>query len=364
MASNPLSPSSLASTMVSSLPRAATTSVKNEYEAVALFSHACMVAVGFRLIGLGEEDRIAAAAAAAVESSSSEEGRHEPTSIPLPLEWNVSPAYAFRYTHVQSAMEYLVKVNRLGSRAVIFGIGIGDDKTASFDVPVQDYLSGSSFPVSVDATATEHPSSREELERMLQNAFISQARSADLATLFKVNVIQRLMPGLRKEGYEESSSSTPSTAAATTGPSATSPGQHRRTPPPRGPQHGDHNPLRDDSSHLPRPARPYPFHDPVADPPRDRPVPPGDLAPPGFEDEYEIGQPPRGYMPGLGGGEVGGRNPSSIGDGDLYPPRLGPHDPLRGYLGGGGLGRGGGMHPTFDDPLFGGRGGQQEYDPR
>lgn len=50
----------------------------------------------------------------------------------------------------------------------------------------------------------------------------------------------------------------------------------------------------------------------------------------------------------------GQRRPLTIGERDLYPPGLGPHDPLRG--GGYGPG-GGGMHPTFDDPLFGGRGG-------
>jgi hypothetical protein len=47
----------------------------------------------------------------------------------------------------------------------------------------------------------------------------------------------------------------------------------------------------------------------------------------------------------------------------LYPPGLGPHDPIGGGLGPFPRGGGGGMHPTFDDPLFGG--GQGEfYDPR
>lgn len=54
------------------------------------------------------------------------------------------------------------------------------------------------------------------------------------------------------------------------------------------------------------------------------------------------------------GGFGGERRPLNIGERDLYPPGLGPHDPLRG----GGFGPGGGgMHPTFDDPMFGGRGG-------
>jgi len=49
-----------------------------------------------------------------------------------------------------------------------------------------------------------------------------------------------------------------------------------------------------------------------------------------------------------------GRRPLNIGERDLYPQGLGPHDPLRG----GGFGPGGGgMHPTFEDPMFGGRGG-------
>ena len=52
----------------------------------------------------------------------------------------------------------------------------------------------------------------------------------------------------------------------------------------------------------------------------------------------------------------GERRPLNIGERDLYPPGLAPHDPFRGGgFGPGGVG-GGGMHPTFDDPLFGGSG--------
>jgi hypothetical protein len=32
--------------------------LKDPYSAIALFSHACMLAVGFRLIGLGEDHKI------------------------------------------------------------------------------------------------------------------------------------------------------------------------------------------------------------------------------------------------------------------------------------------------------------------
>jgi hypothetical protein len=151
-------------------------------------------------------------------------------------------------------------------------------------------------------------------------------------------VLQKLAPGLHKEGYEDSTQATR--------------GQPEASRP--------RDPLRDDS--LPQPARPYPFDDPLAAAPR-RPNPPGDFAPPGFEDEFEINRPLRGYPPGFPGGFPGGRSPYNIGDRDLYPPGLGPHDPLRGTMGPG-FGGGGGMHPTFDDPLFGGSGGVGGYDPR
>lgn len=221
-------------------------------------------------------------------------------------------------------MQYLLKVSRLGNNAVVFALALGDDRTSSFDLPTKDYISGSALPLP----------STENITGALREIFISPARLGDLIALFKINVIQKLAPGLSKEGFEASRD-------------AVRPQPEDRT---------RWDPLRDDS--LPQPARPYPFDDPLAAAPR-RPNPPGDFAPPGFEDEFEINRPARAYPPGLGG-----RNPYNIGERDLYPQGLGPHDPLRGTMGPGFGPGGGGMHPTFDDPLFGGRGGGGGYDPR
>lgn len=60
-AGNPLSAPSLSTFMASSLPKAADSKLNNAYEAVALAAHAGMIAVGFRLIGLGEDDKISEA---------------------------------------------------------------------------------------------------------------------------------------------------------------------------------------------------------------------------------------------------------------------------------------------------------------
>ena len=134
---NVLSAVSLSTFMVTSLPKVASPQLRNSYDAIALGSHAGMLAVGFRLIGLGEDHKI--------ESHSSSD---EPQ--PLPAEWNNgSPgAYAFRYKHYQSSMEFLLKVQRLGTKAMVMGLGVGDDKTAHFELSIRDYVSESSLPAS------------------------------------------------------------------------------------------------------------------------------------------------------------------------------------------------------------------------
>ncbi len=325
---------SLLDLMVKSMPAKASDPsspvVKDAYAAIALFAHACMRAVGFRLLGLGEDHKIGMdnALGAIYMNSLLPDASPNPEDIKdLPPEWNASSAYAFRYAHSQSSMEYLMKVSRLGGKALVFAVALPDDKTASFEVKVEDYISEGSIKNSI---------SNSDIKSAVKNVFISPGRMADLSSLFKINIIQKLAPGIHKEGYEETRTTTEQ------------PRRREETRPP------ERDPLRDD---RPEPARPYPFDDPLAAAPR-RPVPQGDFPPPDFEDEYEMNRPPRG-LPGYGG-----RRPLNIGERDLYPPGLGPYDPLRMGPRGGGFGGGGGMFPTFDEPLFAGQGGAQPYDPR
>ena len=44
--------------MVASLPKEASPQLRDPYDAVAILSHACMIAVGFRLEGLGEDHKL------------------------------------------------------------------------------------------------------------------------------------------------------------------------------------------------------------------------------------------------------------------------------------------------------------------
>src|SRR5256885_2314426 len=113
------------------------------------------------------------------------EAQSNPEQVqPLPSEWDASSTYAFRYAHSQSSMEYLVKVNRLGSKALIFGVGLGDDKTASFEVKAQDYISEGSLNGMSDSQSSSK----------IQDIFISPGRMTDLSSLFRIHIIQKLAP--------------------------------------------------------------------------------------------------------------------------------------------------------------------------
>lgn len=311
--------------MIRSLPPDSPPHLKTPSDALALLVHACMLAFRFRLIGLGDDDKI--------EASSDLDN-----TKPLPKQWNPSSSnYAFRYAHDQSSMQYLIKMNKLGSKFVINGLAVGDEKVQTLDMPIRDFISESSFPFNLVGRS-------EEDEQKLQHVFISSGRMTDAASLAKLKIIQKLAPGLDKEGYEDTAHE-----AAQASRSNANPSQTPRTDEPQGT-----DPLRDDPT--PRPARPHPFGDLLAEAPR-RPFPQGDFPPPGFEDEHDILR-----APGRGG--QGGGHPYNIGERDLYPQGLGPNDPFRGGPGFGPGGGGGGMHPTFDDPMFGGRGAGGTYDPR
>ena len=318
--SSVLSAESIGTYMIKSVPQGASPQIKNAFDAIALAAHSSMLSVGFRLVGLGEDHRI--------EASSSPS-----TPQPLPPEWNAnSGSYSFRYAHSQSSMEYLLKVSRMGNKAVIMGMGLGDDRTCSFDITARDYVSDGNLP----ATPVSEGKSEEESLRSVQDVFISAGRLSDFGSLLRVSIIQKLVPGIHKEGYEETREAQSSST--------------RQPPPAREPEQPGYDPLREDRD---PPTRPYPLHDPLAQPRRPMPDPM-----PGFEDEYETLRPPRGGIPGGGLPRYGER--------DLYPQGLGPRDPFYGGVGPGlGPQGGGGMHPTFDDPLFAGQGQRgQGYDPQ
>ncbi|TQS37759.1 hypothetical protein Golomagni_01757 [Golovinomyces magnicellulatus] len=140
-----------------------TSDLSSSYEAIALFTHACMIASGFRLVGFREGNRL-------------ECTRLAPR---LPPTWNATfNLYTFLYTHQRSSMEYLVKVDRLGSKAEIRGIGLEDEQIHRFDVTAKDYVSFSALPLRIQVSP-DGEESRLELKERLKEIFISPPRIQD-----------------------------------------------------------------------------------------------------------------------------------------------------------------------------------------
>ena len=327
--------------MLASLPQDASSSpqLRTSTEVIALAAHASMLAVGFRLVGLGEEHRIDA-------QSDPEQPQ------PLPREWSVSTTsdtFAFRYKHSQSSMEFLVKIIRMFNRASITGMGLGDDRMCSFTVLSEEYVMKEKLPFAISSEENAADG-----ERSLAELFTSVGRLSDLGSLMRINVIQKLLPSLQKEGYEETTTTTTSGQSQSSSTSREPPsGRERDYDPPR------RDPLREDRDPLAQPWPPAP-QNPLRMPGGGRPLP---EPIPGFEDEFELQRPARG------GGRAGFGGPlHDYGRSDLYPPGLGPNDPMRGGIGpgfGGPMG-GGGMHPDLGHfpPGDPGRRGGGGYNPQ
>ncbi|POS86291.1 hypothetical protein EPUL_001916 [Erysiphe pulchra] len=301
--------------------------LSSSYEAIAIFCHACMIASGFRLLGFREGQTLDECSLLAPR---------------LSPEWNSTfNSFTFYYAYEESSMRFVIKVDRLGSKAEIRGIGLEDERINRFEVTARDYISQSSLPLRIKVSS-DGDEDRSDLEEKLKDVFISSSRIQDkptlnLASIFYLAIIKKLLPSSSKD-HEESQSSTPANASD----------EYKQSQVPQNPQNPLRNPIIE--PRAPMIPQPYPIDTfPTSHP--DHPFPEGDFPPPGFDDEYDLNRIPPRYPLYPNG------PPFNIGYDDLNPQGLGPRDPLRGTLTGGGFGDGmNGMHPTFDVPLFGGLG--------
>ncbi|THV08683.1 hypothetical protein K435DRAFT_740978 [Dendrothele bispora CBS 962.96] len=168
------------SALISLLPTLLPSSDKklsSPQDGLAALSHSILSALAFRLIAVDDS------------SPASSDSNNV-----LPLEWNKNGpgSYTFRYRHDQSSLEFIVKISKLGSRTLFNAIAAESDKATSLDLSTNDFVSPSAFPY--DAGATETP---------LVHCFISSNRVTDFVTQYKLKISQKLIPGLRKDGYTE-----------------------------------------------------------------------------------------------------------------------------------------------------------------
>ena len=345
MSGDPLDPAALTGRLPSLLPEAAK-KLNSAQDGLAALLHTTMVELGFRLIAVDEHSP----------------SRSDLNNV-LPEDWakHGPGTYAFRYKHDQSSLEFLLKVSKLGNRTLFNAIAlevrrlvhlnrgrflirtVQDDKTASLDISTNDFVSPSFFPHEIGTTPLVH-------------GFISSNRIVDLVSQFKLKIVSRILPALRKEGYvEQSEAASTSERAAAAQPSPDNqPGARPRAEnPPYAPGQPGPYPY---NPHIP-PENPFAIGRRDLDPvPLNLFSPPSLFPPNNRGDGMVVGPDHPIFGDRRPGGEGGLRGPWG-GDGFLPPMGAPPRarfDPVGpGPFPGGGGGRGGPPHFPGRGNMFG-----------
>jgi hypothetical protein len=85
-------------------------------------------------------------------------------------------------------MQYVVKIDRLGGKAEIRGIGLGDERISRFEVTAKDYISSAALPLRITLTQ-DGGEDRSNLQEKLKELFISPSRIQGKSLLSRPNFI-------------------------------------------------------------------------------------------------------------------------------------------------------------------------------
>ncbi|PHH66779.1 hypothetical protein CDD81_5911 [Ophiocordyceps australis] len=281
----------------------------SSYEAVALLVHAYLTARGFVLVSL-DQDKL----------------HEECTSLAprLPPSWNSRfGTYTFVYILAPWLDRLVVRVDRIGSRVEVRALVHGLDRISRLESAVRDIVAANGLPLRIPISDAQEDRGAALLDR-LGGLFTSEAVVTSFLQSLDQAIVQPILPQLARQDADASQGDATARAER----------------------------LASEASHLNLPPRStIPPPSTVDDaPPRARPT--ADFAPPDFEDEHQM-LPRPATLPD-------GTSPFSIGADDLNPPGLGPLDPLRPCFT---PGPSQGMQPSFDHPLFAGR-GRRVQDPQ
>jgi len=142
--------------------------LRNRHDALALLLHAFAKQMGLRLVGFTEEDTLP-----------------ESADVVVPQGWNSQrDAYSFRYKHHQSALTFMLKALTLGDKLLVHGVALEDKKVQSYEIDLDEFVS-----------RTADLSNLSALFKNVETLF----------TNFRLKIINPLLPGVGKEGYEAGS---------------------------------------------------------------------------------------------------------------------------------------------------------------
>ncbi|OWZ60398.1 hypothetical protein C356_00049 [Cryptococcus neoformans c45] len=395
--SDPLNAASLLGLLPTLLPQETTSPLPLSTDAIAALVHTIHTALQFRLVspapqpaddsskleqlGSGGNNDDAMSEVTAVE----QEDNSQPPVGRLAEGWNSrgEDSYSFQYRHDQSAMNFRVRVGKMGSRAQIDAMA-EDGEPHNLSIVISELVDSELFPIPSSATAS--PASNQGFPDASATAvgFKSINDVKAFVERYSRDIISRLLPGLSISGYNQASGSDPRAPPPAGAPQRSEPSPARPSVPRTGDPlldniininpsgrnpaslghrdldplaslrpPGSFNPTRDGGGML------MDFNHPIFDSRRGRGLgdpdlngPGGSVQPPGSRWD-PVGPSPDGVgggvmFPGVGGNPLGG---VERGDRDRWGDEMPPPGEFGPDLGrfGGGSGIGG--------PLGGGRGG-------
>lgn len=207
MPNNPLDAEQLLEQLNGILPVESGVKLACPQAALAALSHTILARLGFRLINVGGQNP--------VQPQPEEEAQ---TPHPLPLGWDSAgpDLYTFGYRHQQSSLEFVVKLVKVAARILVTASATEHNRTAVWEVATGDFTSPSFFP---------YPHEGGSEANRVADGFISLHRVQDYAGEFNARIVQHILPGLQKEGYQAPASEAP--------PEDSSRGQQSPSQPPR-----------------------------------------------------------------------------------------------------------------------------------
>lgn len=188
-------------------PGDSSSDVSSSYEALALLIHTYMTALKFRLLGFDEDKRNGAYAPyhTALTTAIYEapfynfliltnphlpEDECASLAPRLPPSWNASfGSHSFVYAHKQSAMTFVVKVDRLGSKIEVRGLAVGDERIFRFERNVRDVVRSAGLPIRITLTE-DGREDRGDLKEKLKKVFVSEeAVDGEFSLLSSLSVL-------------------------------------------------------------------------------------------------------------------------------------------------------------------------------
>ncbi|KAL0250751.1 hypothetical protein I308_102967 [Cryptococcus tetragattii IND107] len=220
--SGPLNTASLLSLLPTLLPQGTTSPLPQSTDAIAALVHTIHAALQFRLVSpapqpaednfkleqpgySGDNDDTMSEVTAVEQEDSS-----QPPAGRLAEGWNSrgEDSYSFQYRHDQSAMNFRIRIGKMGNRAQIDAMA-EDGEPLNLSIVISELVDSGLFPIPSSATASSAFNQGSPNASATAVGFKSVNDVKAFVEKYRRNVISRLLPGLSIPGYNEASGSDP-----------------------------------------------------------------------------------------------------------------------------------------------------------